>query len=346
MKKIISITFVLLCLFPLQSFAFSDIDKNGHRNNIEKLAKLNILQGYEDGTFRPNEPVTRGQAVIALTRLYEQIDLSTYRLWAQHKNKPIRTYRTAESVPLFKDVQYAFGQKDNIELVTSAEQLYSLGVINGYNDGTLRPNESLKRIHIATMLQKLFLFPSENNPVPFTDIKNEENRLPVANLYAYNITTGSTATTFSPNKTLTRGQFASFLARTMDFLDLLVVDVPVKKYSSKELEYVSEFDGTVKSIIITSNNAEQYSVTRQQLQQHQYVAYQHVIGSGCRYEIAGVTQVEDALHIDFMESVQVIESIYACTASIHYIEDIFKFDLDVNLQRVTINGEPLLRESY
>lgn len=41
---------------------FSDVKKaNGYYEDIELLVKEGIVGGYEDGTFKPNEPVTRGQ---------------------------------------------------------------------------------------------------------------------------------------------------------------------------------------------------------------------------------------------------------------------------------------------
>lgn len=51
--------------------------------------------------------------------------------------------------------------------------------------------------------------------VPFTDIKGLASAPYIAELYARNITTGTTATTFAPTASLTRSQFAVMVARAL-----------------------------------------------------------------------------------------------------------------------------------
>ena len=64
-KKFIAIGLSALLLFaPLSIFArsFKDLSKNGKSawayNYVEELSKKNILKGYEDGGFKPNNPVS------------------------------------------------------------------------------------------------------------------------------------------------------------------------------------------------------------------------------------------------------------------------------------------------
>ncbi len=45
------------------SVTFTDIAKNPYQTEIIRAQELNIVQGFPDGTFRPNQPVTREQAV-------------------------------------------------------------------------------------------------------------------------------------------------------------------------------------------------------------------------------------------------------------------------------------------
>ena len=51
-----------------EKMAFKDIKNSIYKNAIEKFAKLGIVKGYEDGTFRPDENITRGQMVEILDR--------------------------------------------------------------------------------------------------------------------------------------------------------------------------------------------------------------------------------------------------------------------------------------
>lgn len=40
---------------------------------INKFAELGIIEGYEDGTFHPDEPLTRAEAVALLNRIEERL---------------------------------------------------------------------------------------------------------------------------------------------------------------------------------------------------------------------------------------------------------------------------------
>lgn len=50
---------------------FSDIANHWAREHIEKMAELDVVNGYADGTYRPGNPVTRAEAAVMLSRLYD-----------------------------------------------------------------------------------------------------------------------------------------------------------------------------------------------------------------------------------------------------------------------------------
>lgn len=52
---------------------FADIAESGYKSDIEWAASLGIANGYTDGTFKPNEPCTRGQMCAFLHRLYNAL---------------------------------------------------------------------------------------------------------------------------------------------------------------------------------------------------------------------------------------------------------------------------------
>ncbi len=57
MKKILTASLVVLTSIP-SAFAFSDISGSDFEDYIEKAYNNNIISGYDDGTFRPNNPVS------------------------------------------------------------------------------------------------------------------------------------------------------------------------------------------------------------------------------------------------------------------------------------------------
>lgn len=65
MKKVISVLLVLVICFSFTSCAYAtelkDIVDTRYEDSVEMLTKLNIINGFEDNTFRPSEKVTRAQ---------------------------------------------------------------------------------------------------------------------------------------------------------------------------------------------------------------------------------------------------------------------------------------------
>lgn len=93
---------------------------------IERLAKRRILGGYEDGTFRPYNPATRGQIakiVANAGEFYETVSGQTFT-----DVKPGDTF-------------YEYIQR------MAARQ-----IVGGYNDGTFRPNNHTTRGQVAKMV--------------------------------------------------------------------------------------------------------------------------------------------------------------------------------------------------
>ena len=57
--------------------SLSDIDSHWAYNAILLLAGKGIIQGYPDGTFGPENPVTRAEAVTMIARLLSRSDTFT-----------------------------------------------------------------------------------------------------------------------------------------------------------------------------------------------------------------------------------------------------------------------------
>ena len=59
-----------------EDMAFSDIENHWARAEIERLSDLGIVDGYADGTFRPDEKLSRAEAAKMLTRLYDALNVN------------------------------------------------------------------------------------------------------------------------------------------------------------------------------------------------------------------------------------------------------------------------------
>lgn len=201
MKKILSILGAALLVFslPLSGYAsenqrFSDVPSTKHfAEAVNHLAERNIIGGYPDGTFKPGESITRGQAAAIIAKL-TKLDTTTV------------------TNPGFKDVSTANGYYKAIAALSEK------GVINGYGDGRFGPNDNITRGQMASILIKAFELPLYEEPWnpdstnSFKDLHyKNSHRAGVYSLYQLNLTTGTTPTTYSPNAPVTRGQAAKLL---------------------------------------------------------------------------------------------------------------------------------------
>ncbi|WP_399629251.1 S-layer homology domain-containing protein [Sporosarcina sp. SG10008] len=174
--------------------AFSDVkDIESHHfyESVRSLASRGIVKGFADGTFKPNQSVTRGQIASVLA---QTIGLDTKNV----KN------------PGFKDLKVTDPHYGSIAALVEA------GIVKGYDDKTFKPGGSLTRAHIAKMISIGFnLEEAKLTNSPFKDVKAEHWFADyVQALITNEITTGTTPTTFEPNAFVTRGQMASLIVRS------------------------------------------------------------------------------------------------------------------------------------
>ena len=154
-KKLLMILGALLlaCSLPLSgTFAesnerFTDVPSSKHyAEAVYELAERKIIGGYPDGTFKPGNSITRGQAAAIIAKM---IGLDTTNV----KN------------PGFKDVSTANGYYKAIAAM--AEK----GIIGGYGDGRYGPNDPIKRGQMASIIVKAFDLPRYGNiEHPFKDV--------------------------------------------------------------------------------------------------------------------------------------------------------------------------------
>ena len=112
---------------------FPDVDQSQWYAEYIKFAVENKwINGYKDGNFRPNAPITRDEAAKILTRA---IQLST-----QNSN-----YTTS-----FSDVPASS------EFIPYIETLKSHGIMKGRNSNTFAPKEFIPRTETSRMIYRIF----------------------------------------------------------------------------------------------------------------------------------------------------------------------------------------------
>lgn len=106
---------------------YSDVSAGRWYNNaVSTMTRAGIVNGYPDGTFRPNAPITRAE-MAKIIALFAKLDKSTDRF-------PDAAGHWAEAY-----IRLAAGN----------------GWIEGYPDGTFRPNQSITRAETVTMIDRV-----------------------------------------------------------------------------------------------------------------------------------------------------------------------------------------------
>jgi Leucine-rich repeat (LRR) protein len=170
---------------------FPDVTET-HRfyEEIQYLTGNGIITGFPDGSFRPNETVTRAQAAIMIGRA---LDLD------------------GELRPtIFEDV--GSSSKASGFIASATEK----GIITGFTDGTFRPGEPVTRGQMAIFLSRAFELKEESQDV-FPDVSEQSSSyIHVRRILAEGITTGYPDGTFRPYAVLIRGDFSAFMARALE----------------------------------------------------------------------------------------------------------------------------------
>ena len=178
---------------------FTDIYASGYYKYIVGAADAGIIAGYPDGSFRPNNTVTRAQFMTML-------------------------YRAAGS-PEIKNTSLKFDDAGTIAppYVTAVAWGVENKVISGYGDNTFRPNQNISRAQMATFMYRYmkdvvgYNF-GEVKPCGFADA----NQIAAPYVDAVNaivsagVMNGMNATTFAPNGTANRGMAATVMLRVYE----------------------------------------------------------------------------------------------------------------------------------
>ncbi|WP_161787034.1 S-layer homology domain-containing protein [Planococcus sp. CAU13] len=184
--------FVFTASPSLAAVTFKDVPKGywAHKE-ITELAEEGIIKGRLDGTFGPVESVTRAQSAMMIVRA---LDIPT-------ANRPN---------PNFKDV--------NTKTSGYAEiaALVDMGVF--MKAEKFNPAQPASRAQIAKILVKAFELKGTSSKVKaFNDVPAGDSFRPyIDTLVTNSITTGTTPTTYSPYKNVTRVQMAVFIHRILD----------------------------------------------------------------------------------------------------------------------------------
>ncbi len=126
MKKVLSLVLVLTLVLGSFSFAFaapaSDVAGTEYEDAVARLMALEVLTGYPDGSFKPENTITRAEFAAAIVRVLG-LDASA---------------KASTGVSVFTDVPATHWASGYIALANK------LGIVNGRGNGTFDPAAPVK----------------------------------------------------------------------------------------------------------------------------------------------------------------------------------------------------------
>lgn len=212
-KRFISIVMAVMMItsmIPFTAFAnettASDLSGHWAENVITEWMDYGIINGYEDGTIRPNNKITRAEMTAMLDRVMD------------YQTKANNTFSD------LSDSWYT-------DVILKAN---AAGVISGYPDGTVKPDATITRQEAVAMFSRVLSLDTKNAPeATFTDnadvadwAKDAVNAMAAAD-YIH----GSDGQ-FRPNDGITRAEVVTILNNIFD------------KLYQKAGEYTGDVDGS------------------------------------------------------------------------------------------------------
>ncbi|OZI13528.1 hypothetical protein CEW92_01490 [Bacillaceae bacterium SAS-127] len=190
------------------------------KKEIDFLVKNKVIQGYKNGNFGIKDPVNRMQAALILAR----------SLGVDKESAPN---------PGFRDIPTTHPAYNEIAVLTK----YGIFSKATY----FKPNDKLTRAQMAKIITESFGF-SYSSPTSFKDVKSTDWHYKYVQALAFNgITIGDSKGYFLPYKSVTRTEFAVFMARTLNEQFRSGVQVTV---TGTQLQS----DGRLKMNVVLYNN--------------------------------------------------------------------------------------------
>ncbi len=179
---------ITLSLFNFTAFANGFTDVSTSTPNSQAILYLQdhgIVKGYDDGTFKPTRDVNRAELLKIIIE-GSQIQLDVF-----------------DPTP-FKDID------SSQWYVPYVKKAYSEGWINGYQDGTFRPTQTINKVEALKIIGE-----AQSWKLETTDIEKSSWYEPYVNYAESNKYLEEQGTTFSPTSLMTRGSISEIIYRTI-----------------------------------------------------------------------------------------------------------------------------------
>lgn len=171
---------------------FTDVPEgSAGYEGIEFLRNGNVLTGYEDGTFKPDNRLNRAEFAKLIANPFIMRNARVNECYTENMED-------GDMTVFFSDVQRDAWYGPSICVVKTAK------IVDGYDDGTYKPNRTINVAEAMKMLSSTFAFDTKTEP-------NDDWFMPYARALAERKAIPTSITGFADP--ITRGEMAEILFR-------------------------------------------------------------------------------------------------------------------------------------
>ena len=204
----------------VQKYRFTDVPSNFWAyESITKMTKEGIMSGYRNGTFKPNDPLSREEAASLFSNMIG--DTPSIMLASS-----------------FSDITSDRWSSLAIESVARAN------IISGYGDNTYRPEQYMSRQEFAVVADKFLHYqgyrtedPTALDTIHFSDQKfiAPWAQSSVRELALWGFINYSTKGLFNPEKYITRGEAAEITYRLLFSKEATAIQHTIQQQQMEEM---------------------------------------------------------------------------------------------------------------
>ncbi|WP_203363523.1 S-layer homology domain-containing protein [Bacillus sp. REN10] len=194
-KKFFAVLMSLVLVFPFLSplnAKADDIAGITLEKELRAMVEAGVIQGYSDGVYKPNEKVTRAEFATFMAR----------------------ALKLPQGNSAFSDVPSSSALSYGVNAAASAK------IVNGYSDGTFRPQSLITRKDMALMISNALNYLKVDvtyTESGFSDINglSAAHKEAIQKSVALKIISGYDERTFRPDELASRAQAAAFIYRLL-----------------------------------------------------------------------------------------------------------------------------------
>ncbi|CAM4203611.1 S-layer homology domain-containing protein [Saccharibacillus endophyticus] len=172
---------------------FADTEGHWADKPIRTFIRLQLINGYQDGTFKPNHSVTRAEFAAILNRSFD--------------------IRAGNANTALKDIENHWAKEEIGNLV-------STGVIKGYSDDSFKPNQTITREEMMVMLSRIVNLDNaakDREKVRFNDLNDSYAAAEIVAGAQAGIVKGNGTDNFYPKSNATRAEAVQVILNVLEF---------------------------------------------------------------------------------------------------------------------------------